>query len=317
MTDVKLGMLLAMVCALVVGWRSLPVAESRPVIEKVEAAPDPTLPRKDQSGLSTIIPDGYPTAEGGRNSEAPKPLADGDGESQNNKEGATTSETKDKEKKADDNIGDAPVLPIEGEASTTKSNESTAEDAPGFVLPLPGVADAKSDPSAKSKRDEPVAVTRGEKQGTRSSDPDRSKDGPASFRSASPAAGKSSGSASHESDRPLPVIAPRLGGSSNASRSYNGSIENGNVLTYDRATKKSGAVEGQPRESAGSTTGKPAHPYFQRFLDRKEYFVRDGETLGDIADRLYQDRSMVDRLRQLNNLGASAPLKPGQKIRLP
>ncbi|MGL5096796.1 MAG: LysM peptidoglycan-binding domain-containing protein, partial [Planctomycetia bacterium] len=74
-----------------------------------------------------------------------------------------------------------------------------------------------------------------------------------------------------------------------------------------------------PRAVAPAPPGKPVHPFFQRYLERREYFVRPGDTLENIAHRLYQDPSMAEVLWKLNAESLPAPedLQPGQILRLP
>jgi len=63
----------------------------------------------------------------------------------------------------------------------------------------------------------------------------------------------------------------------------------------------------------------PIHPYFQRYLDQKEYYVRPGDTLELIAHRLYQDNSRAAALLAANKDVLSAPdsLKAGMTLKLP
>jgi nucleoid-associated protein YgaU len=63
----------------------------------------------------------------------------------------------------------------------------------------------------------------------------------------------------------------------------------------------------------------PVHPYFQRFLKEGSYFVREGESLREIAFNLYQDESRVGDILAANKevLGSARDLKPGMKLRLP
>lgn len=70
----------------------------------------------------------------------------------------------------------------------------------------------------------------------------------------------------------------------------------------------------------GSVGGKgPVHPYFQRFLRDGSYFVRDGESLREIAFNLYQDESKAAAIVSANKdvLRSAGDLKPGMKLRLP
>jgi len=70
----------------------------------------------------------------------------------------------------------------------------------------------------------------------------------------------------------------------------------------------------KPNETPG-----PVHPYFQRYLDQKEYFVRPGDTLEIIAHRLFQDEKKAAELLALNKDVLPTPdaLKAGMTIKLP
>jgi nucleoid-associated protein YgaU len=63
----------------------------------------------------------------------------------------------------------------------------------------------------------------------------------------------------------------------------------------------------------------PIHPYFQRYLDQKEYYVRPGDTLASIAHRLYQDEAKAIDLLAANKdaLPTADALKAGMTIKLP
>jgi nucleoid-associated protein YgaU len=67
-----------------------------------------------------------------------------------------------------------------------------------------------------------------------------------------------------------------------------------------------------------STQG-PIHPYFARFLKEGSYFVRDGDSLREIAFNLYQDESKAADIIAANKetLRSASDLKPGMKLRLP
>jgi LysM domain len=73
------------------------------------------------------------------------------------------------------------------------------------------------------------------------------------------------------------------------------------------------SVEPAPRAQ------KPLHPYFLRYRERKEYFVRPGDTWANIARRLYGDESKADALRAANPaLGLSDDnLRSGHVLKLP
>lgn len=70
----------------------------------------------------------------------------------------------------------------------------------------------------------------------------------------------------------------------------------------------------KPAERTG-----PVHPYFQRYLDEKEYFVRPGDTLETIAHRLFQDEKKAADILAVNKdqLPTASALKPGMTIKLP
>lgn len=63
----------------------------------------------------------------------------------------------------------------------------------------------------------------------------------------------------------------------------------------------------------------PVHPYFSRFLSSGEYFVRTGDTLTNIAQRLYQDPTMAETIRAANAklLSTQSEPSPGMRLRLP
>ena len=66
-------------------------------------------------------------------------------------------------------------------------------------------------------------------------------------------------------------------------------------------------------------TNAPVHPFFQRYLDRKEYFSRQGDTLANIAQRLYGNEAMAKSLLAANRdkLVQAEDLRPGMLLRLP
>lgn len=75
-----------------------------------------------------------------------------------------------------------------------------------------------------------------------------------------------------------------------------------------------------PEEKASASPSKgPRHPYFQRFLDEGEYFVREGDTLADIADNLYQDAGKAEQILGANasTLKSADDLRPGMRLALP
>ncbi|QDU64163.1 LysM domain/BON superfamily protein [Planctomycetes bacterium Pan216] len=70
---------------------------------------------------------------------------------------------------------------------------------------------------------------------------------------------------------------------------------------------------------AATPEPKPVHPYFQRFLDRGEYYVRPGDNLGNIAERLYGQKQYAQKILEVNRdlIGNQGSLQPGMTIRLP
>jgi nucleoid-associated protein YgaU len=74
----------------------------------------------------------------------------------------------------------------------------------------------------------------------------------------------------------------------------------------------------EPLTKASEKKG-PIHPYFQRYLDQKEYYVRPGDTLASIAHHLYQDEAKVTELLAANKdaLPTADALKAGMTIKLP
>ncbi len=76
---------------------------------------------------------------------------------------------------------------------------------------------------------------------------------------------------------------------------------------------------GTPPKSSSIASGSPVHPYFQRFLKEGSYFVREGESLREIAFNLYQDEAKVADIVAANkdSLRSASDLKPGMKLRLP
>jgi nucleoid-associated protein YgaU len=72
------------------------------------------------------------------------------------------------------------------------------------------------------------------------------------------------------------------------------------------------------KPAKGETKG-PIHPYFRRYLERKEYYVRAGDDLATIALRLYGEESKAEDIRKLNKdvLGGEKEPKPGTTLKLP
>lgn len=75
----------------------------------------------------------------------------------------------------------------------------------------------------------------------------------------------------------------------------------------------------KPSSTKEPSAKGPVHPYFQRFIDSGTYFVRDGDSLPEIARNLYQDESMAGEIIKCNRniLKKPTDLKPGMKLELP
>lgn len=86
------------------------------------------------------------------------------------------------------------------------------------------------------------------------------------------------------------------------------------VLSYD--VRPEGTDSTPPIVKTGRG---PVHPFFQRYLDRKTYYVREGDDLRRIAEHLYQDEKMVPALFEANKhqLTRKEDLRPGMLLRLP
>jgi hypothetical protein len=110
-----------------------------------------------------------------------------------------------------------------------------------------------------------------------------------------------------------------------ANKSNEATVDSSSAGNLD-SREKSGFT--QP-ESSGPADAKthlapaklkpPVHPYYRRYLERGEYFVRPGDTLGNIAKRLYGEEEMATSILEANSdrLKSAEDLKPGQLIRLP
>lgn len=71
---------------------------------------------------------------------------------------------------------------------------------------------------------------------------------------------------------------------------------------------------------AAASRGKgPIHPFYQRYIDDKAYFVRPGDSLDNIAAKLYQDDSMAVEILKANRdqLPTAASIRPGMTLVLP
>lgn len=73
-----------------------------------------------------------------------------------------------------------------------------------------------------------------------------------------------------------------------------------------------------PNKVVVTTAGRPIHPFYQRYLDSHEYVVHRGDTLENLAYRLYGDEKRGGEILQANpDLSATDPLPVGKKLRLP
>jgi hypothetical protein len=73
------------------------------------------------------------------------------------------------------------------------------------------------------------------------------------------------------------------------------------------------------KKSVDGGAAEPAHPFFRRYLESKKYFVRSGDSLETIAERLYRDPAKADEILDLNRslLSSSSDLRPGMTLKLP
>lgn len=100
------------------------------------------------------------------------------------------------------------------------------------------------------------------------------------------------------------------------------SLRNDPPVVLADAQKKDVSSEQTAAKDAGAKASErkgPIHPYFQRYLDQKEYFVRPGDTLELIAHRLYQDNARAADLLAANKDVLPNPnsLKAGMTLKLP
>lgn len=91
------------------------------------------------------------------------------------------------------------------------------------------------------------------------------------------------------------------------------------VKSFDIPVTKADPQSDRAAKSSLPPGKGPIHPYFLRYLESKEYYVRPGDSLDNIAERLYQDRTMVDLLLESNRDQLTGPsdLRPGMTLRLP
>lgn len=113
-------------------------------------------------------------------------------------------------------------------------------------------------------------------------------------------------------DAERPIVAPASNDVKTRSYAVRGRPKSRDDLdaSRDRATTD---------RSSKTKKGGPIHPYFQQYLDRGEYFVRDGDTLKQIAYRLYRDEGKADAIRTANPglIKNSDDVRPGMMLKLP
>ena len=92
-----------------------------------------------------------------------------------------------------------------------------------------------------------------------------------------------------------------------------------NVRSYE--IRRTGPRTKRPIPARNDVKGRPGpvHPFFQRYLDRHEYFVRPGDTLAGIAYRLYGDEAKAATIlaRNRDQLTHADQLRPGALLKLP
>jgi hypothetical protein len=89
------------------------------------------------------------------------------------------------------------------------------------------------------------------------------------------------------------------------------------VKSWDLGGPRPGGATGAG-SAADTALGKPApaHPWFKRYLEEGEYFVRPGDTFENLAERLYGDRGRASELRRLNPIPSGNQPTPGTRLKL-
>jgi nucleoid-associated protein YgaU len=321
--DLKLGLLLTVVLALVLTPRFLPKFEFASTVSdaKPDSAPEPPataaappkLPENDappvvaaptpkpspakSDALTTVFPDGYhektPAPE---TKKEPKPAAEPE---------------KPSKPKAPKKEEDFPALPgiDDGPTFLVDNEKDSAVDA-DLALPVlfgeedsdtTEVADSKSK-LAKSPAESKPAVDALALPGLDEMD---EKD----------VVAKDADDSSEES--PYVPVSTSIVENKSSDRSKKSKVEApSRTFAEDRNDDKPATKPDAAKKFAAKP---PVHPYFERYLERKEYFVRPGDTLENIAQRLYQDPKLADYLFEKNRELLNSPdeLKPGMKLRLP
>lgn len=331
--DIYLGMLVLLVAAGSVLHRTMPrsieVADSTSAtVESGESpselTPPDAKPAEKSSALTTIFPDGYEASKGksSKPKEPEKPIE-------------LPKPVQKKAAKEDEKIDAGPVLLVE-------------EDGPSLpVMPMISgeeVAEKKEKPEAKQPEDDEEIVTEfvpfQEELPAPSSMKSDTKD-TALETQEEPKSPKKDDLVSDltppnlfpppgkPDSTPSSLEPPVLALPSDEGSDGTGSVQKTSpapkskdlppaVFSFDRRVASSDSLE-KDKSQAAPVGGNPVHPFFARYLERKTYYVREGDTLDSIAVKLYQDRTVADRLFEINQhqLKRSEQLRPGMLLRLP
>lgn len=322
--DLKLGLILTVTLALVLAPRFLPKLDfpngvsqdqasadaSDEVKPAVEATKTVAVPEKSSNetpvitpaaeeesprsnALSTVFPDGYHDVTSKKNTPKEKPEPP--------KEKPAPAKTKEEV--------ELPPLPGFGDesffADDSKKQEKPTKSDDDLALPdVPGLLDAPEPKEALAANEQ-----------TKKPELEEVDAPPADLALPSLEPDEVTKTETANPYVPVSTTVTDAGKASNAAQK---SKEDVPVRTFPVKRKVQGAKAGlgQPEKFASKP---PVHPYFQRYLERKEYFVREGDTLENIALRLYQDAKLSDYLFELNRDVLSRPedLRPGTTIKLP
>lgn len=332
--DVQFGLLLAAVVVLALGQRILPryADQSNPTPNAGESGSHSPLAQGAKPGsnkpaaekpaniLTTIFPDGYkdkkgaeagaletelmpPTLPDGDVAQSPAVAAPTNGPVLPPDELSPPTDRKDVASGADEKSARDP-----GTDTKPKDDEIVTEFIP-FTEPEPADAKADGRPGGEkrpgSKRVAPEVPSR---QAMVAPNPFPKPD---SQPSATPPGKRE------------PVLFPGQKGGIRAQAGGTGPVDSAAndkpaiVQSFD--IEDTGARETKSPDIHLAKRGKPVHPYFERYLDRKTYYTRSGDTLESIALSLYQDPAMADSLLKANarELKSASDLRPGMILRLP
>lgn len=71
-------------------------------------------------------------------------------------------------------------------------------------------------------------------------------------------------------------------------------------MSHARSAPMAPAKEASGNSRVTAAKPAPIHPFYQRYLERKRYFVQPGDTLEEISARLYGTPERAPELRRLN-----------------